>query len=218
MSNYNSGYADSSMSVSVDKVLRNTYLLLSMTLLFSAFVSYMAMGIGPVAGLVCVIAALVTLFLLKATCESAAGILVMFLFTGLLGAGIAPTINHYAVNVGPDVIYQALGATAFIFFTLSAYVLTTKKDFSFMGGFLFIGLLVMVVAGIANIFFAIPALSLALSAAGVLIFSGYILYDTSRIIHGGETNYIMAAAGLYLNILNLFLDLLHLLAAFSGDD
>jgi len=218
MSNYNSCYADSSMSVSVDKVLRNTYLLLSMTLLFSAFVSYMAMGIGPVAGLVCVIAALVTLFLLKATCESAAGILVMFLFTGLLGAGIAPTINHYAVNVGPDVIYQALGATAFIFFTLSAYVLTTKKDFSFMGGFLFIGLLVMVVAGIANIFFAIPALSLALSAAGVLIFSGYILYDTSRIIHGGETNYIMAAAGLYLNILNLFLDLLHLLAAFSGDD
>ncbi|MCP4260363.1 MAG: BAX inhibitor (BI)-1/YccA family protein [Planctomycetes bacterium] len=218
MSNYNSGYADSSMSVSVDKVLRNTYLLLSMTLLFSAFVSYMTMGISPVAGLICMLVALGVLFLLKATCESAAGILVMFLFTGLMGAGIAPTINHYAVNVGPDVIYQALGATAFIFFTLSAYVLTTKKDFSFMGGFLFIGLLVMVVAGIANIFFAIPALSLALSAAGVLIFSGYILYDTSRIIHGGETNYIMAAAGLYLNILNLFLDLLHLLAAFSGDD
>ena len=218
MSNYNSGYADSSMSVSVDKVLRNTYLLLSMTLLFSAFVSYMTMGISPIAGLICMLVAFGVLFLLKATCESAAGIPVMFLFTGLLGAGIAPTINHYAVNMGPDVIYQALGATAFIFFTLSAYVLTTKKDFSFMGGFLFIGLLVMVVAGIANIFFAIPALSLALSAAGVLIFSGYILYDTSRIIHGGETNYIMAAAGLYLNILNLFLDLLHLLAAFSGDD
>ena len=113
---------------------------------------------------------------------------------------------------------EALGATALVFFALSAYALTTKKDFSFMGGFLVVGLVVVLVAAIANIFFAVPAVSLAISAAIVFIMSGFILFDTSRIIHGGETNYIRATVSLYLNIYNLFTSILHLLGAFGGDD
>jgi|TARA_B100000212_G_scaffold307566_2_gene256772 modulator of FtsH protease len=113
---------------------------------------------------------------------------------------------------------EALGATALVFFALSGYALTTKKDFSFMGGFLVVGLVVVLVAAIANIFFAVPAVSLAISAAIVFIMSGFILFDTSRIIHGGETNYIRATVSLYLNIYNLFTSILHLLGAFGGDD
>jgi modulator of FtsH protease len=113
---------------------------------------------------------------------------------------------------------QAFGTTALVFFGLSGYVLTTKKDFSFMGGFLLVGLIVAVVASIANIFLGIPALSLAVSAAIVFIMSGFILYDTSRIINGGETNYIRATVSMYLNIYNLFTSILHLLGAFGGDD
>jgi modulator of FtsH protease len=113
---------------------------------------------------------------------------------------------------------EALGATALVFFALSGYALTTKKDFSFMGGFLVVGLVVVIVAAIANMFFAVPAVSLAISAAIVFIMSGFILFDTSRIINGGETNYIRATVSLYLNIYNLFTSMLHLLGAFGGDD
>ena len=119
---------------------------------------------------------------------------------------------------GSELIMQAFGATALVFFGLSGYVLTTKKDFSFMGGFLIVGLIVAVVASLANIFFQIPALSLAVSAAIVFIMSGFILYDTSRIINGGETNYIRATVSMYLNIYNLFTSILHLLGAFGSDD
>ena len=119
---------------------------------------------------------------------------------------------------GPELVMQALGGTALVFFGLSAYALTTRKDFSFLGGFLMVGLLVIVVASIANIFFQVPAASLAISAAAVFIMSGLILFDTSRIIHGGETNYIRATVALYLDIYNLFVHLLHLLGVFSGDD
>ena len=123
-----------------------------------------------------------------------------------------------AVPGGPALVMQALGGTALVFFGLSAYALTTRKDFSYMGGFLMVGLLVAVVAMIANIFLAIPALSLTISAAVVMIMSGLILFDTSRIINGGETNYIRATVSLYLDIYNLFIHLLHLLTALGGDD
>lgn len=113
---------------------------------------------------------------------------------------------------------QALGGTALIFFALSGYALTTKKDFSFLGGFLMVGLIVVIVAGIANIFFQIPALSLAVSSAVIMIMSGLILFDTSRIINGGERNYIRATLSLYLNIYNIFTSLLHILGIFGGDD
>ncbi len=146
------------------------------------------------------------------------GIVVTFAFTGFLGFYAGPIVSLYASAFGSQIVVQALAGTGLIFFALSGYVLTTKKDFSFMGGFLVVGLVVVLVAAIANIFFAVPAVSLAISAAIVFIMSGFILFDTSRIIHGGETNYIRATVSLYLNIYNLFTSILHLLGAFGGDD
>ena len=119
---------------------------------------------------------------------------------------------------GGDIVMTALSMTGITFLGLSAYAISSRKDFSFMGGFLMIGLILVIVASLANIFFAIPALSLAISAVGVLVFSGFILYDTSRMVNGGETNYVMMTVSLYLNIYNLFMMLLHLTGALSGDD
>ncbi len=207
-------------SLTINKVLRNTYTMLALTLTFSAVCSgiAMAMNISGLTGLFLVIGAIATLFLLRKTENSAAGIPTVFLFTGLMGASIGPLLNRYAaLPNGSEIIMQAMGATAFIFFALSAYTLTTKKNFSFMGGFLFVGLIMALIAGIANIFFQIPALHLAINAVIVLIMSGFILYDTSNIIHGGETNYLRATVSLYLNVLNLFTSLLSLINAASDD-
>jgi modulator of FtsH protease len=151
--------------------------------------------------------------------DSASGVYWIFAFTGLMGASLGPMLSAYAaMDGGPAMIMQALGGTALIFFALSGYALTSKKDFSFMGGFLMVGLIVVVVASLANIFFQIPALSLAVSAAVIMIMSGLILYDTSRIINGGERNYIRATVSLYLNIYNIFVHLLSLLGVFGSDD
>lgn len=203
-----------------NKVLRNTYMLLAMTLAFSAVCAgiAMAVGISPMMSLVMTIGAFITLFVVQKKADSASGIYWVFAFTGLMGASLGYTLQYYLAFAGPGLIMEALGATALVFFALSGYALTTKKDFSFMGGFLVVGLVVVLVAAIANIFFAVPAVSLAISAAIVFIMSGFILFDTSRIIHGGETNYIRATIGLYLNIYNLFTSILHLLGAFGGDD
>ena len=203
-----------------NKVLRNTYMLLAMTLAFSAVCAgiAMAVGISPMMSLVMTIGAFITLFVVQKKADSASGIYWVFAFTGLMGASLGYTLNFYLGVAGPGLIMEALGATALVFFALSAYALTTKKDFSFMGGFLVVGLVVVLVAAIANIFFAVPAVSLAISAAIVFIMSGFILFDTSRIIHGGETNYIRATVSLYLNIYNLFTSILHLLGAFGSDD
>ena len=203
-----------------NKVLRNTYMLLAMTLAFSAVCAgiAMAVGISPMMSLVMTIGAFITLFVVQKKADSASGIYWVFAFTGLMGASLGYTLNFYLGVAGPGLIMEALGATALVFFALSGYALTTKKDFSFMGGFLVVGLVVVLVAAIANIFFAVPAVSLAISAAIVFIMSGFILFDTSRIIHGGEKNYIRATVSLYLNIYNLFTSILHLLGAFGGDD
>jgi modulator of FtsH protease len=213
--------AGEASALQTNKVLRNTYMLLAMTLTFSAvcagITSMMNIGAGAAMGMS--LAALVMIFFLNKAAESSMGILFVFAFTGLLGGSLGYTLNYYAgFQNGTELIMQAFGATALVFFGLSGYVLTTKKDFSFMGGFLLVGLIVAVVASLANIFFAIPALSLAVSAAIVFIMSGFILYDTSRIINGGETNYIRATVSMYLNIYNLFTSILHLLGAFGGDD
>jgi len=161
----------------------------------------------------------ILLFVVNKTADSAAGIFWVFAFTGAMGASLGPMLNYYAgLANGPALIMQALGGTALIFFSLSAYALTTRKDFSFMGCFLMVGLIVVLVAALANIFLAIPALSLTISAAIVLIMSALILFDTSRIINGGETNYIRATVGLYLNVFNIFVNLLQLLGVFGGDD
>jgi modulator of FtsH protease len=208
-------------SLEVNKVLRNTYMLLSVSLAFSAIMAGISMAIGAPrgAGMICSIAALAIIWLvIPRTANSEKGIIAVFAFTGLLGFGLGPMLNAYLQMAnGPALIMQALGGTAVVFLGLSAYALTTKKDFSFLGGFLMIGMIVVIVAAIANIFFAIPAISLALSAAIIFIMSGFILFDTSRIINGGETNYILATVSLYLSIYNIFVNLLALLGV-MGDD
>lgn len=208
-----------------NRVLRNTYFLLSMTLAFSAVTAGIGMAIGlpPIAGIVCSVIAMVMIFFVGKVANSSAGIYFTFAFTGLLGLGLAPTLMHYlSLPSGGSIVFQALAGTAIIFFTLSAYVLTTKKDFSFMGGFLMVGLMVAVLASLALMLgglfgLHIPFAQVAISAVIVLLMSGFILYDTSRIVNGGETNYIIATIGLYLNIYNLFTSLLHLVG-FMNDD
>ena len=208
-------------AVSTNRVLKNTYMLLSMTLLFSAVCAGIAMAVGMSQGaaLILSLVGFGQLFVVHKTADSSKGLIAIFAFTGCLGAALGPMLNYYlAMPNGPALVMQALGGTAVVFFGLSGYALTTRKDFSYMGGFLMVGLLVAVVAMIANIFLAIPALSLTISAAVVMIMSGLILFDTSRIINGGETNYIRATVSLYLNIYNLFIHLLSLLSALSGRD
>jgi modulator of FtsH protease len=208
-------------AANINKVLKNTYMLLGMTLAFSAATAgvAMALGLSPMTGLVLMLVGFGLLFVVNRMADSAKGLPAIFAFTGVMGAALGPTLNYYvALPGGPAMIMQALGGTALVFFSLSAYALTSRKDFSYLGGFLLTGLIVAIVAMIANIFLAIPALSLTISAAIILIMSGLILFDTSRIISGGETNYIRATVSLYLNIYNLFVHILHLLGAFGGDD
>ncbi|MEM1114299.1 MAG: Bax inhibitor-1/YccA family protein [Pseudomonadota bacterium] len=218
---YNVNTAGMESVLATNKVLKNTYLLLGLTLAFSAVTAgiSMAMGLSHGVGLILSLVGFGLLFVVNRMADTSKGLIAIFAFTGVLGAAIGPMLNYYlSMPNGPALVMQALGGTALVFFGLSAYALTTRKDFSYMGGFLIVGLLVAIVAGIANIFLGIPALSLTISAAIVMIMSGLILFDTSRIINGGETNYIRATVGLYLSIYNLFTSMLHLLAAFSGDD
>ncbi len=202
-----------------NKVIRNTYILLSMTLVFSAAMAFVGVvsGVGQGIALIASIAAIVMLwFVLPRTANSAAGIPVIFAITGLLGFGLGPVLSYY-LSVNPSIVMTALGGTGVIFLGLSGYALTTRKDFSFLGGFVMIGMLVVLGAAILNIFMGIPALFLAINAAVIMIMSAFILWETSSLIHNGETNYIMATAGLFLSILNIFQALLHLLGAFSDD-
>lgn len=205
----------------VNKVLKNTYALLSVTLLFSALTAFISMqmempGFMP---LVATFGALGLIwFVLPRTANSAAGIGVVFAITGLLGLGLGPILNNYLqMSNGSQLIMTSLGGTGVIFLALSGYALTTKRDFSFMGGMLVVGMVLVLIASLANIFMAIPALSLAISAIVILIMSGFILHDTSRIINGGERNYIMATVGLYLSLYNIFINLLMLLGIMSDD-
>ena len=205
-----------------NRVIRNTYILLSLTLLFSAVTAGVAMAthapmlnvwllMGGYFGL---------LFLTHALRNSAWGIASVFGLTGFLGYTLGPVLNvyigHYAN--GAQMVAYALGGTGVIFVGLSAYALTTRKDFSFLGGFLLAGILIAFVAGIANIFLGMPGLALAVSTMFMLLMCGMILFETSAIIHGGETNYILATVSLYVALYNLFLSLLQLLGVFGGDD
>ncbi|MCV6605103.1 MAG: Bax inhibitor-1/YccA family protein [Porticoccaceae bacterium] len=209
----------------INKVLKNTYLLLSMTLLVSAGAAWLSTTLEVSRGMALgsIIAALVVVWLvLPRTANSIAGLPVVFLFTGLMGFSLGPMLNHYlAMPNGSNIVMQALGGTAAVFLILSAYVINTKKDFSFMRGFLMTGLIVVLMSILALIvagFFGIQLTGafLAINAVCVLLFSGFILYDTSRIVNGGERNYIMATVALYLDIHNLFTSLLHLIG-FADD-
>ena len=203
-----------------NKLIKNTYMLLSMTLIFSgvmAFVSIVMQASFGIAFAATLIGIGLLWFALPRTQNSSAGIPVIFAITGLLGFGLGPMLTHY-MSINPSIVMTAMWGTGAIFLGLSGYALSSRKDFNFMGGFLAVGLLVAIGAMVLNIFLAIPALALAVSAAVIMIMSGLILYQTSALIHGGETNYISATAGLFLSILNIFTSLLHILGAFSGDD
>lgn len=209
-------------ALTVNKLIRNTYILLSLTLLFSTFTATLAlfMNMPPMTYLISVAGAFLLIWLvLPRTANSGAGLGVVFAITGLLGFSLGPILSLYlSLPNGPNIVATALGGTGIIFLALSAYALITRKDFSFMGGFLFVGMLVVVCAALANIFLQIPAVSLALSAGVILIMSGFILFDTSRMVHNGEnSNYILMTVGLYLSIFNIFINLLHLLG-FANDD
>jgi len=219
--NYSAARSTESV-LATNKLIKNTYTLLSMTLLFSAVMAGVSMAIGvqsPMVNLLCVGGAFLLMWLvLPRTANSVKGLWTIFAITGLLGFGLGPILSVYlALANGPQIVMTAFGGTGVIFLGLSGYVLTTRKDFSFLGGFLVVGLLMVLVAALANIFFEMPALSLAISSIVILIMSGLILYDTSRMINGGETNYIMATIGLYLSIYNIFVNLLALLGI-MGDD
>ena len=206
--------------LATNKVLRNTYLLLSMTFLFSAFTAYVSFATGakPMNPLLMIGGVYGLMFLTHSLRNSPMGLLSVFAFTGFLGYTLGPILSMYMMHYsnGHQLVATALGGTGLIFFGLSGYALTTRKDFSYMGGFLFVAVMTAMLAMIANLFFQIPAISLAISAAFVLISSGLILFQTSEIIHGGETNYISATVSLFVSIYNLFLSLLNLLSAFSG--
>ncbi len=209
-------------ALATNKVVRNTYMLLSMTLFFSAIcaVTTMVMQVGQGTGFMLLIGGFIMTFVVRKTANSSKGLIAVFAFAGLMGAAIGPTISMYlaAYANGSAIVAQALGGTAFIFLSLSGYALTTRKNFNFLGGFIFTGLMVVIVAMIANLFLQIPALSLALSSVVIMLMSGFILFDTSRIINGGERNYILATISLYLSIFNIFIHLLHLLGALTGRD
>ncbi len=203
-----------------NKLIRNTYMLLSMTLLFSAATAGISMVTNiPHPGLlITLVAYFGLLFLIQALKDSVWGIVSVFALTGFMGLTLGPILNMYVSHFanGTELIMTALGGTGAIFVGLSGYALATRKDFSFMGGFLFAGILVAFLAGIGAAIFALPTLSLVVSGMFVMLMSGLILYQTSAMIHGGETNYILATVTLYVSIYNLFMSLLHLLALFSG--
>ena len=207
--------------LATNKVLKNTYMLLSATLFFSAVMATLSifLAVPPMTYLATVVVAMILgIFVLPRTANSTSGIGVIFLITGLLGFGLGALLTMYlALPKGPQVIGTAFAGTGIIFLALSGYALTSRKDFSFLGGFLFAGFIAVIVAIVANLFFQIPALSMALSGVIILLMSGFILFDTSRIINGGETNYIMATYGLYLSIFNIFINLLSLLGIMSDE-
>ena len=211
-----------SSAVEYNKVLRNTYGLLSATLLFSGAIAGLSMALSwPHPGLVITLVGYFgLLFLTSRFRNSGLGLLFVFALTGFMGLTLGPIIDFYLTTVrnGSQVVATALGGTGIIFLGLSAYALRTRKDFSFLGGMLFAGILVAFIAGLGAIVFGIPALSLAVSAMFILLMSGLILYQTSQILHGGETNYVMATITLYIAIYNLFLSLLQILGIFGGDD
>ena len=208
-------------ALATNKVLRNTYTLLSMTLLFSGLCAGIAVKIGmpPMGMIITLVGYFGLLFLTTKLRNSAWGLVSVFALTGFMGLTLGPIISMYlSIPNGDQIVMTAMGGTGVIFLGLSGYALTTRKDFSFLGGFLMVGILVAFLAGIASMFLSMPGLSLAVSAMFILLMSGLILYQTSQIIHGGETNYIMATVTLYISIYNLFLSLLQLLGAFGGND
>ena len=207
--------------VATNRVLRNTYALLALTLLFSSVTAAITMALNlPHPGLVMTLLGYFgLLFLTTRFRNSGIGLAMVFALTGFMGYTLGPLLNVYlGLPNGPQLVMTALGGTGVTFLALSGYTLVSRKDFSFMGGFLMAGILVAFLAGLGAVFFDMSGLALAVSAMFVLLMAGLIMYETSNIIHGGETNYIMATVTLYVAIYNLFTSLLHLLGVMSADE
>lgn len=209
-------YSHEESVLSRNKVLRQTYILLSATVLFSALCAYIGMLLNMPAmpWSITLIGLIALSFAITANRNSGLGILFLFMLTGFLGLSLSAALNAYvAIGMG-DVIVKAMIGSGIIFMSLSLYVLKTGKDFTFLGGFLFVAMIVVFLAAIGAVFFHMTALSVAASAAFLLIFSGYVLYDTSNIVNGYETNYIVATLNLFINLFNIFVSLLNLLGVF----
>lgn len=206
--------------LSTHKVLRNTYFLLGLTMAFSAVVAYISMSLNlPYPNLIVLLVGFYgLLFVTNRLANSAWGILAAFAFTGFMGYTIGPILNMYVARGMEDLIMLAFAGSAIVFFACSAYVLTTKKDMSFLSTAIFSLFIVLLLGMVASFFFQIPALAVGISALFVVFSTMTILYETSNIIHGGETNYIRATVSIYVSIYNLFISLLRLLSIFSSDD
>ncbi len=217
----------SASALSTNKVLRNTYALLGLTMIPTVIgaVIGMSMSFGfaaehPIMFALGGLAVMMGLFYaIQANRNSALGVVLLLVLTGFMGLMLGPILQHALhLSNGAQLVGLAAGGTGLIFITLAGIATTTKKDFSFMSNFLMVGIILLIVASLANMFFQVPAVSLALSGVAVLLFAGFMLYDVSRIVNGGETNYVMATLALYLDIYNMFTNLLQLLMAFMGGD
>lgn len=214
-----SGIQSTALDPAVAKVLKNTYFLLSLTLAFSAIMAGVSMAMNaPYFGLWTLLPYVLCLWMTEKNKNNASGIIWVFALTGWMGFTLGPILNMFLAVRGAEPIMMALGSTALIFFASSAYVLTTRKNLSFMTGFLMTGLLLAFVASIANYFLQIPALSLTVSAVFALLSTGLIMWQTSAIIHGGERNYISATVTLFVMLYNLFVSLLQIFGVMGGDD
>ena len=217
---YEAGYG---LAADRHKVLRNTYMLLALSMIPTAIGALAGISMhfvlhGWAGPLIFFAVSIGAFYAIQSTRNSPVGVVLLLAYTGFMGLWLSQILQvALRFGNGGQLIALAAGGTAAIFFTLATIATVTKRDFSFMSQFLFVGLVVLCLASLVNLFFAVPAVSLAISAAAVLLFSGYILFDVSNIINGGETNYITATLQLYLDILNIFISLLNLLMAFSGD-
>lgn len=224
MTGYNA--TTTTLGASTNKVLRNTYMLLGLTMIptvLGALVG-MSMNFGfmaqhPILYSLGMLAVMMGLFFaINATRNSGLGVVLLLVLTGFMGLMLGPILQiALGLGNGAQIVGLAAGGTGAIFLTLAGIASTSKRDFSFLGKFLMVGLVLLILASLANMFFQIPALALTLSAVAVLLFSAFILYDVSRIVNGGETNYVMATLSLYLDIYNLFVNLLQLLMALMGE-
>lgn len=217
--NFNTVSTVSPGVLATNKVIRNTFMLLALTVLFSAFTALISTQMQIVLPFWAVLIGYFGLLMLtSATANSAMGLFSVFLFTGFMGFTLGPMLNYYiqGFSNGSELIAASLGATGAIFFALAGYAMTTRKDFSYMAGFLFVGMVVAIVASLVGIFLNVPALDLVVSAAIVLLMAGYILFETSQLVNGGQTNYILATVSLYVSLFNMFVNLLRILSVFAG--
>lgn len=213
----------SALAAERNRVLRNTYFLLALSMLPTAAGAMLGISMNfamsPLMGLLLFLGvSFGSFYAIEKTKNSAAGVFILLGWTGFMGLWLSQILQvALKFSNGAELIGMAAIGTAAIFFTLSTVATVTKKDFGFMANFLFVGMIIVLLAAVANIFFAIPALALAISAAVLVIFSAYILVDVSRIVNGGETNYVTATLQLYLDVYNVFVSLLHILMAFTGN-